>query len=259
VISVITPTFNTTPSDLLRTWESLKNQSFTDWEWVVWDDSTENATWSLLQGIAADERFKVSVHRSLRHSGSIGDVKRNGFMVSHGEIYVELDHDDELTPDCLQEIHDAMQDPSIGFVYSDWCEILPDGLSGKYPDGWAFGFGSHYWNDDYKYWVMRTPEINRTTISHIVSVPNHVRAWRASVYHQLSGHDVSLPIADDYELIVRTVLATETFHIPKLLYIQHIGAHTAQRQRNDLIQRLVAEISTTYSDLLDKRFAIQPD
>jgi glycosyltransferase involved in cell wall biosynthesis len=257
MISVITPTFNTKPSDLIRTWESLKNQTFTDWEWVVWDDSTDDTTWPLLQGLAADERFNVSAHKSMHHSGSIGDVKRKGFMVAQGTILVELDHDDELTADCLQEIHNAMKDEAIGFVYSDWCEILPDGLSGKYPDGWAFGYGSHYWNEDFQYWVMGTPEINRTTIGHIVSVPNHVRAWRASLYHLLMGHDSQLPIADDYELIVRTVLATETFHIPKLLYIQHIGGHTAQRQRNDLIQRLVGEISSKYSDLLDQRFAVE--
>lgn len=255
MISVITPTYNTRPEHLLRTWNSLKYQTFKDWEWVVWDDSTNSNTWELLKSIALESKFKVSVHRSMEHSGSIGDVKRKGFMIAKGDVLVELDHDDELTPNCLTEINKAFHDPKIGFAYSDWAEILPDGRSGKYPEGWAFGYGSEYWNEKYGYWVMKTPEINRTTMSNIVSVPNHVRAWRATLYHQILGHDYRLHIADDYELIVRTVLATEVHHIPELLYIQHIGGHTAQRQQNDDIQRLVNEIATDYSEYLDERFS----
>lgn len=254
MISVVTPTYNTPPAALSRTWESLKAQSFHDWEWVVWDDSTQPETWSQLLGISSDERFRVSQHRSGTHSGSIGEVKRRAFMVAEGDILVELDHDDELTADCLEQVARAFEDPEVGFVYSDWCELLPDGLSGKYPDGWAFGYGSHYWNDELEVWAMASPEINRVTASHIVSVPNHVRAWRASTYRALNGHDPSLPIADDYELIVRTILATKTHHIEKVLYKQHIGHHTAQRQRNALIQQLVVDISTRYSDELDRHF-----
>lgn len=174
-------------------------------------------------------------------------------MVAEGIILVELDHDDELTPDCLQEIYDAFQDNSIGFVYSDWCEILPDGQSGIYPKGWAFGYGSEYWSEQYGVWVMSAPEINPTTIRHIVSAPNHVRAWRSDVYRSLNGHDFNYPVADDYELIVRTFLTTKMFHIPKLLYKQHIGPSTAQRVRNEQIQIFVEQIAQQYKDAITKR------
>lgn len=244
MISVVTATYNTPALILARTWASLKAQTFTDWEWVVWDDSTTNDVWQQLYGFASDERFRLVAHRSHVHSGSIGQVKRRGFMVAEGDILVELDHDDELTADCLQEIHDAFHNPEVGFVYSDWCEILPDGQTGKYPEGWAFGYGTEYLHDGM--WVMSTPPINATTIRHIVSAPNHVRAWRASVYRQIGGHNPELPVADDYELCVRTVLATKTHHIRKLLYRQHIGGHTAQRQKNADIQRLVGEISARF-------------
>jgi hypothetical protein len=167
-------------------------------------------------------------------------------MASEGEILVELDHDDELTPGGLEEIARAFADPEVGFVYSDWAEINDRGQWCRYPEGWAFGYGSDYQIAP-GLWVMRAPALNRTTLSHIVSAPNHVRAWRASVYRGIGGHDPSLPIADDYDLCVRTALATSCVHIPKLLYKQHIGSHTAQRQRNDLIQKLVAEISARHS------------
>lgn len=252
MITVVTPTFNTHAPILARTFASLKAQIFTDWEWVIWDDSTNDAVWRQVYGFCSDERFRIRLHRSHTHSGIIGEVKRNGFMVGQGDVLVELDHDDELTPDCLSRVNTAFADPKVGFVFSDWCEILPDGSSGKYPDGWAFGYGSHYQINGI--WVMGAPPINRITMGHIVSAPNHVRAWRASVYRELGGHNPTLWIADDYELCVRTALVTEMRHIPKMLYRQHIGAHTAQRQRNKQIQEQVAIIANKYADALDERF-----
>jgi glycosyltransferase involved in cell wall biosynthesis len=246
MISVITPTYNTPPDILARTWASLKAQTFADWEWVVWDDSTKKETWAQLYGFASDERYRLVAHRSHVHSGNIGQVKRRGFMVAEGDILVELDHDDELTSDALQQIADAFTNPDVGFVFSDWCEINEHGQSCRYPDGWAFGYGSDYWDEENQVWAMRAPEINATTISHIVSAPNHVRAWRADVYRWLGGHDSSLPVADDYDLVVRTLLNTEFVHIGRMLYRQHINAGTAQRTRNALIQQLVPEIAARH-------------
>lgn len=255
LISIVTPTYLTSREILARTFASLKAQTYRNWEWVIWDDSPGEEVWRQIWGFAADERFTIRAHRSLSPSrGQIGRVKRQAFMVSEGEILVELDHDDELTPDALQEIYQAFSDPTIGFAYSDWCEINAAGDWCRYPEGWAFGYGSDYEIARGR-WVMKAPEINRTTLSHIVSAPNHVRAWRASTYRSIGGHDPNLPIADDYDLVVRTALATRIAYIPKLLYYQHIGSHTAQRQRNDLIQRLVADISSRYSDQLDELFS----
>lgn len=251
MISVITPTYNTPEHILARTFASLKAQTFTDWEWVVYDDSTDDRVWRQLWGYCSDERFRINPLRGISHSGSIGKVKRTAFMAAEGDILVELDHDDELTPDCLQLVSDQI-DGSVGFVYSDWSEVFPDGTTGRYPEGWAFGYGGEYQVDDE--WVIKSPALNRTTMSHIVSAPNHVRAWSADVYRALGGHRTDLPVADDYDLVVRTVLATDWTHIPQRLYRQHISPKTAQRQRNAEIQRLVAELSSLYSDQLDERF-----
>ena len=239
---------------LARTWASLKAQTFTDWEWVIWDDSTKVDTWAQIYGLSADERYRIRAYKSHVHSGSIGEVKRQAFMVATGDILVELDHDDVLTFNALQLISESFEDESVGFVFSDWTEILPDGQSGKYPDGWAFGFGSHYWDEDLAVWASSVKEINQTTLQHIVSVPNHVRAWRASIYRELNGHNPKLEIADDYDLIVRTALHTKCKHIPKVLYIQHIGGHTAQRKKNNKIQQYVAELSKKYKKEIEKKY-----
>jgi len=251
-ISVITPTYNTPKNVLARTWASLKSQTFTDWEWVVYDDSTTDEVFRQLYGYASDERYSIQIHRGHTHSGSIGRVKRWAFMSAEGEFLVELDHDDELLPNALTEIVAAFNTSNCGFVFSDWCEILPNGDSGVYPDGWGLGYGVKYWNGNV--WGLSTPTVNAVTLSHIVSVPNHVRAWRATVYRELNGHNPKLVIADDYDLIVRTALHTELHHIPSILYRQHVGAHTAQRKKNKLIQETVATLYAQYKPLINKKY-----
>lgn len=258
MISIVTCTYNTPPDVLARTWASLKAQTYTDWEWVVMDDSPGLETYRQLYGFCADERYTVRVYRPhVPSGGNIGKVKHDAFMLGYGDVLLELDHDDELTPDALQMVSDAFED-GAGFVYSDWCEILPDGQSGKYPDGWAFGYGDHYWDAEHGVWAMKAPEINTLTLSHIVSAPNHLRAWKANVYYELGGHDVLLPIADDYDLVVRTILKYNYVHIPVMLYKQHINNETAQRQRNDLIQHLVAELSQKYKNQILEKFGYGP-
>lgn len=251
MISVVTATYNTDPAVLTRTWSSLKLQSFTDWEWVVYDDSTTDQVKLMVDGFCTDERYRIRYFRPRTPSGgNIGYVKRMAFGLALGDILVELDHDDELTRDCLESVSAAFDDSRIGFVYSDCCEILPSGLSGKYPEGWGLGFGSEYWDEDHQVWAMRVP-VNRTTVSHIVSMPNHVRAWSRQAYQEAGGHDPTLPVADDYDLMIRTLLVADYRHIPKMLYRQHIGPDTAQRQKNRLIQELVPQIHTRHARGLD--------
>jgi hypothetical protein len=86
-------------------------------------------------------------------------------------------------------------------------------------------------------------------------MPNHVRAWDRSVYQELGGHNPSYKVADDYELMVRTMLKYNYYHIDKLLYKQYIGNTTAQRVHNAEIQQRVAEISNKYADAIKDKFA----
>lgn len=255
MISVITPTYKTPPDILNRTYASLLTQTFTDWEWVIIDDSPDDhhLTWQQINAYAAHDA-RIRPFRP-RHSGSIGRVKRWGFMLAEGHFLVELDHDDELLPEALQRTHDAFtQNPDVGFVYSDWAECFPDGTYGTYPDGWAFGYGETLWHPQRQHHYMGTAEINPVTVRHIVSAPNHLRAWRSTTYHEMNGHDARYEVCDDYQLYVRTFLHTRLHHIPELLYIQHIAPVTAQRTRNAAIQAYVAQIAEAYDEAITARF-----
>ena len=100
--------------------------------------------------------------------------------------------------------------------------------------------------------------INPKTIRHIVGVPNHIRAWRRSTYSEIGGHNRSLTIADDFELVIRSFLKSKICRIPKLSYIQFLYNNEGGRNTHDLsradIQRRVRTIASHYNEQINARF-----
>jgi glycosyltransferase involved in cell wall biosynthesis len=257
LVSIFTPTFRT-GERAFRAYRSLQHQTYDNWEWVVVDDSDDGgATFRVLTEVAQAEP-RLSVHSLHKHSGKIGEVKRRACALSQGEILVELDHDDQLTPDALSDIVRTFQrEPHAGFVYSNWAEVAEDsGVPLSYGDSWAFGYGN-YGIENYNgrsLAVANAPALNAQTIRHIVGMPNHVRAWRRDAYWQIGGHNPGLHVADDYELLLRTFLHTHMVHIPKLCYIQYLqtGSNTQDIRRGE-IQRLVRCFSEHYDRQIHER------
>lgn len=258
LVSVFTPTFHTGSRIRRRAYRSLQRQTYTNWEWVVVDDSeSDDSTFQILKGMA-DAEPRLSIYSSAHHSGKIGEVKRRACALSQGDILVELDHDDELTPNALFDIVQTFQqNPHVGFVYSDWAEVADDtGTPLCYSDGWAFGYGS-YRTENYnglELFVANSPPVNAQTIRHITGVPNHVRAWQRDVYWDIGGHNPALHIADDYELLLRTFLHAPMEHIPKLCYVQYLntGSNTQNTRRSE-IQRLVRCFRDHYEQQIHER------
>lgn len=257
LVSVFTPTFRTGEKRLQRAFQSLRRQEYSNWEWVVVDDSDDGGqTLQLLQEIAEGES-RVKVFPSAQRSGRIGEMKRRACSLAAGDIFVEFDHDDELTPNALNDIiRTFAQFPEAGFAYSDCAEVREeDGASLTYGENWAFGYGS-YREEEYSgrlLQVAQAPPINSETIRHIVSAPNHVRAWRSREYWRCGGHNADLHVADDYELMVRTFLSTRMAHIPRLCYLQYLSGQNTTDVRRGEIQRLARNIAQFYDGQIHAR------
>ncbi len=257
LISIFTSTFNTGSDVIRRTYESLKTQIYTHWEWVVMDDSTEHETFNYLQLLQSeDPRIKLySMYP--RSGGNIGEAKYRAAMMCSGELIVELDHDDELTRDALEEIHKAaLENRDAGFFYSDCAEIDAERNSLTYGETYCNGYGTYYETeyDGKVYLTGKTPEVNPFTIRHIAGVANHVRVWNRNFYMRIGGHNRTVKIADDYELIVRTFLNTRMVHIQKMLYFQHYHDSNTQHARREEILSEVENIAKFYDEAITSRF-----
>lgn len=258
LVSVFTPAYKT-GDRILRPYESLKAQIHKNWEWVIVDDSDDDGqTWKMLQNLAQND-YRIRVYKEHNHSGNIGRLKRTACDLAYGEILLELDHDDALTPNALSDIANAFRKyPDVGFVYTDFAELYEDGREVRYADGWGLSYGS-YREETYNgnvVAVANSPSINPKTIRHIVGVPNHARAWRKSFYQQIGGHNPNIHVADDYEILIRTFLNTKMCRIPKLCYLQFRNSKEGNTHgvRNKEIQRLVRYFSEYYDQTIHERF-----
>ena len=261
MISFFTPIYNT-GEKLWNTYRSVRDQTYNNWEWVLVNDSTDGGkTLKIAEEIAlVDPRVKVYDFRE-KSGGCIGESKYRCCSLAKGYILAELDHDDLLVETCAQDLHNAAQKhPECGFFYGDTAEVNEEWENQKYGEGFALGYGS-YRDEEYEGRLLspaNQQNINPKTIRHIVGVPNHVRAWRRSTYFEIGGHNRSLTIADDFELVIRSFLYSKICKIPKLSYIQFLYNNSGGRNTHDLsradIQRRVRTIAQYYNEQINARF-----
>ncbi len=262
LVSFWTPIYNT-GDKLIRLYESIAAQTYTNWEWVIVNDSSDGGkTLKLAEEIAAmDHRVKVYDFRE-KSKGIIGESKYRCAMLCRGDVLIEIDHDDIILQHSAQVIVDAFKKyPDAGFAYTDCVEILEDwSTTLMYPAGFALGYGKYRTEMEMgiPMNVNISPNINPKTIRHIVGIPNHIRAWKRDVYFKIGGHNRRLSIADDYELVIRTFLETKFIRIVKNCYLQFIyhsdtTSNTHELSRSD-IQRRVRTIADYYNYAIYQRF-----
>jgi len=248
--SIITPTHKNT-SYLKELYDSIVLQTHENWEWILWLNG--NFDRSLL-----DERIendsRVVIYECEEESPNVGYHKHHAFHKSSGDVLVEVDHDDLITPDCLEELNKAYQNPSIGFVFSD---VAVD----HYQDAFIPYDKEHGWTY-YKYnfkgkelYVMNCWEPSSHSVAFIWYAPDHVRSWRADFYREIGGHNVDLDICDDHELMIRTYLKTEMHYIKKPLYIYRIYGENTWLERSAKIQVKTVELYNQYAYQLAERDA----
>jgi len=248
--SIITPEHD--PNNLpflIELYESIKQQTYENWEWVLFLNGKCNIN-HIPNSIKSDSRIKVI--ESLDNMTNVGEIKNKAFKYGTGEVLVEVDHDDIITPDCLQELFQAFLDTEVGFVYSDNAVLhMKDGFV---PFGSDFGWTCRTFDWKGKELIaMHSFEPSSQSLGYIWYAPDHVRAWRSSVYHLLGGHNKELSICDDHELCIRTYLVTKMKRIPKVLYIYRITGNNTWLERNEQIQIKTVELFNQYARLLAEK------
>lgn len=238
LVSIFTPTHKT--DYLVELYTSIKNQTYQDWERIIVCNN-----WAILPEVMLNDKRIVSVRAvEFEENKNIGYRKNKACSMATGEILLEADHDDLLTLDCLEEVVKAFEEnPNVGFVYSDNAKL------GKFVP-----YNPHYGREMYHHEregkqlpAMKSLPENPNNLSYIRFLPDHVRAWRKTVYDSIGWHNPWMEVCDDQELLIRTYLATDFLHIPKVLYIYRITwENTSIDKKNQLIQQKTVEIYDQY-------------
>jgi len=253
--SIITPT-HLKNSFLNQVYESLVAQTYENWEWVIYlngvkDDlgALENYTEGLSklplnEAIKIDPRVRIVVSNEI--NSKIGFNKNKAFHLGTGDVLVEVDHDDMLTPDCLEELHKAFKDPAVGFVYSNSITYHVNNEFTPYDAYYGWTYKKVMWRDK-EHYSMNSFAPTSHSMAYIWYAPDHVRAWRKSVYVSIGGHNVNLDVCDDHELVIRTYLTAKMHHINKPLYVYRITGNNTWLERNQAIQDTTRELFKQYA------------
>jgi len=197
LFSIVTPVYNT-PLDVLRdTIESVKVQTFTNWEWILVDDaSTDQRVLDVLRSAAQeDSRIKL-IERAM--NGHIVAASNDGLAAANGEFIALLDHDDLLTPNALHVMAEAIsQTPDVDYLYSDEDKL---GADGEFYDE----FRKPDWS----------PERLRNQM-----YTSHLGVLRRRLVEDVGGFHEGFDGSQDHDLVLRvTERARHVVHVPETLY-----------------------------------------
>ena len=115
-VSVLTPIYNTKPQYLRECIESILNQTFKDFEFLILNDSPDNKE---IEKIVKDYASKDKRIKYYKNDKNMGIAKsRNKLLdLASGEYIAVFDHDDISLPTRLeQEVKILDENPKIGAV-----------------------------------------------------------------------------------------------------------------------------------------------
>ena len=238
--SIFTPTHNLKNID--RPFQSLINQSFKDFEWVILLNGEALEQEDDIKDKLSSSKLKFKIIREESENNNIGHLKKKCCEESSGEFLVELDHDDALTTDCLQKLSDAF-DEGYDFCYSDDYYVQEEGGAENYITPFSPQWGWKTEVDENGNYYHPSFDLSPLSLSYIWYAPDHVRSWRKDFYTSVGGHDTSLEVCDDYDLVCRSYLSGKCHRINKPLYKYYAdNERTSAKEKNEKIQELTHKI-----------------
>jgi O-antigen biosynthesis protein len=196
LISLAMPTYKSDLGYLRKAIDSVIAQHYPEWELCIVDDGSEQPELvaELRRHAGADPRIKFEAAENRGISGATNAA----MAMCEGEFVGFIDHDDELTPDALLRVAQALvADPTLDAVYSDSDKLTLHGVR-------ADPFLKPDWSPVYALGAMY--------IGHLLVV-------RRSLAEAAGGFDPAFDTIQDFEFFLRVSERTERIHhIPQTLY-----------------------------------------
>lgn len=250
--SIITPEHDPHNISFLRElYDCIVKQTYSNWEWIIFLNG-KCTPQDLPEIILDDDR--VFIYHCHDVVTNIGDIKHQAFHLGTGDVLVEVDHDDLITPDCLEELNVAFNDNRVGFVYSNNAVLHMTEEFKPFDASYGWSHTKFEWNKQSLFSMNSFPATSHS-LGYIWYAPDHVRAWRSDVYRSIGGHNRELSICDDHELMIRTYLVTKMHHIDKVLYVYRITGNNTWLARNEAIQIKTVELFNQYARALAEKDA----
>lgn len=183
-LSIITVTYNSERT-LRDTMESILSQTFQDFEYIIVDGSSKDATLDIIREY--EPLFRGKMRYVSEPDKGIYDAMNKGFAMATGDVIGILNSDDFFTSDdVLQTVVDGFAGEYVDAVYADIHYVNTDDLTKCV---------RYYSSSVFRPWMMR-----------FGMIPAHPSFYcRKAVYDQYGSFDTTYRIAADFEILLRLI------------------------------------------------------
>lgn len=128
-VCIITPAYNAS-NTIEETYESIKNQTFSNWEWIVVNDKSKDNTLELIKELSKQDKRIVVIDAP--ENGGAARARNLAIEKASGRFIAFLDADDLWLPTKLEEQLKFMKDNGYVFTYTNYEVFLPNGKTYLY-------------------------------------------------------------------------------------------------------------------------------
>lgn len=209
-ISIVVPLYKTPEKYLSEMIESVRNQTYGNWELCLSDGSGRNSPIEqiLKQYERKDHRIRVVYNKDPLQ---ISDNTNEALKITTGDYIAFADHDDMLAPDALYECVKALnKDTDIEIIYTDEDKVDMNGRDNFMPN----------FKSDFNLDMLRCTNY----ICHLFVVKRNIYEAAGMLNSEYDG-------AQDFDFVLRCIERSSRIkHISKILY--HWRAHKDSTAEN---------------------------
>jgi len=192
--SIVVPVYNTAPELLEAVLRSVQNQWYPHWELILADDASPSE--QTRAALARIDHPQIKLLRLERNAGIAGATNA-ALAAAQGDFIVFMDHDDEITVDCLYELALCIEREQPDFIYSDEDKLTQKG-----------DYSEPHFKPDW------SPDTMMSTM-----FTCHVSCVRRSMLEKTGGLRSDYDGCQDWDFVLRVAEHTDRIsHIAKVLY-----------------------------------------
>ena len=198
IASILVPVYNA--ERFLGTLvDSVRAQSYTNWELILVDDQSSDGSKHIMERLASEDRRVVCKYNN-RNLGPSATLNRAANAAT-GALLFRLDADDTMAPKRLElQINYLGQHPSVGLLGSFYVNVDQYGRKGSLVSTPIIG------GEALKAKFLFSNAMGHSTV-----------VYQADVFRRIGGYDETLRASLDYDLLGRMSRITECAILPKVL------------------------------------------
>jgi len=207
-VSVIMAVYNG-ERHLAEAVDSILTQTFTDFEFIIVDDGSTDGTPGILRSYALEDK-RITILTNTANKGR--SFARNRAMErASSELIAVMDADDVSLPERIEKLVAFMRGHPEVTVCGGALSIYDS------PD--------EIWRPPTEHEAIRANLLFESSINHAVSIYR-----KAQVSKYAGGYDISMPLAQDYDLWARLSMnpAVRFANLPEILYRYRCSGRNAE-------------------------------